>query len=62
MKDAMMPFGSMANSYGLVNRGSNKSIEEFLEDMNKLMELAEEFCQPRPQKNDTPRSEITLPE
>jgi hypothetical protein len=47
MKDAMMPFGSMCNSYGLVNKGSNKPTEEFLEDMKQLMDLAEEFCQPK---------------
>jgi len=60
MKDAMMPFGSMANSYGLVNRGSSKSTEEFLEDMKQLMELAEEFCQPK-KINDTNRKEVEVP-
>lgn len=56
----MMPFGSMANSYGLVNRGSSKSTEEFLEDMKQLMELAEEFCQPK-QINDINRKEVKVP-
>jgi len=59
MKDALMPFGSMANSYGLVNRGSNKSTEYFLEDMKKIMELAEEFCQPK--QNDTKPKDFELP-
>jgi hypothetical protein len=60
MKDAMMPFGSMANSYGLVNRGKCPPIDEFLEDMRELMELAEEFCQSK-QTNDNQPKDFELP-
>lgn len=60
MKDEMMPFGSMANSYGLANHGSCPPIDKFLEDMKELMVLAKQFCEPK--QNDTTRKEIQLPE
>lgn len=60
MKDEMMPFGSMCNSYGLANKGSCPPIDKFLEDMDEIMERAIKYC--RPTKNEPTRSEIKIPE
>lgn len=38
-----MLFGSMANAYGLVNKGKGVSIDMFLEDMENIFQKALDF-------------------
>jgi len=62
-----MPFGSIVNAYGLVNKGSNKTTEEFLEDMSKLWAWAVNITADLnnslklPKKNMPPSEEIDIP-
>jgi hypothetical protein len=45
MKEFFMPFGSLANSYGLVNYGKAIPTEKFIEDMRKIKEFAVEITE-----------------
>ena len=45
-KEVFMPLGSLLNAYSNVCAGSNKSMEEFLDDVDSLYEKALELCKP----------------
>jgi hypothetical protein len=61
MKNEYMPFGSMCNSFGLINHGKVMSSEEFVSAMRIIMEYAQELEEPKQTINDIKRSEIQIP-
>ena len=62
MKNEYMPFGSMCNSFGLINKGKGMSAEEFIKAMRVLMDYAQELEKPlRTNTNDFKPKEIQLP-
>jgi len=62
MKNEYMPFGSAMNSFGLINKGKGMSADEFIIEMNKIMDAAKEFEKPlNSNTNDFKPKEIQLP-
>ena len=59
MKEFFMPFGSLANSYGLVNYGKAIPTEKFIEDMRKIKEFAVEITEDK-RANGIPVTDIEL--
>ncbi len=49
-KEWMMPFGSMCNAYGQVSK--EKEIDEFIKDVIRIQELAEEMSNKKEPKKD----------
>jgi len=60
-----MPFGSMANSYGLINQGKGESLDQFLSDMNVIWSRSLKMVAELSNKLKTERkkttSEVSLP-
>ena len=49
-----MSFGSMCNSYGLVNHSKGISVEDFKKDMIELFELSNDFVKQQQLNNQEP--------